>query len=418
MKFVIYNLGCKVNAYETRAIAEKLFHAGHILGDNKHFDIAIINTCTVTHVASQKSRQHIHKFRLLNPKAIIVAMGCDANNEGEALIKQCGADIVLGVNNRHFLLPYLEEFLQKKNKIVANENALILRKKCQYEELGVTLVNENTRAYVKIEDGCDNFCSYCLIPLVRGHVRSRAKEAIFAEIDALLKAGYKEIVLTGIDTASYGKEFNNYNFSSLLEDILKRFTTLYRLRISSIEASQIDDKFLTLLTKYSNIANHLHIPLQSGSDSVLKRMNRKYLVMDYLAKISAIRKARPDIAITTDVIVGFPNESDEEFQETYSFIKRAQFMELHVFPFSKRKGTAAYLMNDVADMIKKDRVHKLLALSKALKENYQKQFINKSLEVLFEKNDEGLTSNYIRIKGHAQPNEIKTITLNDLNIIN
>ena len=417
MKFITYNLGCKVNAYELRAITSLMLKEGYILGDINHFDIAIINTCTVTQVASQKSRQHIHKFRLLNKDAVIIAMGCDVNNEAKNILNDCGADIVLGVNNRHLIIGCLKEFLKTKEKINKSEDMPSLRKKCQYEELGLTLVNENARAYVKIEDGCDNFCSYCLIPLMRGKARSRAKEAIFKEIEALIHANYKEIILTGIDTASYGKEFPNYHFSDLLKDILEKFPNLYRLRISSIEISQIDDNFLLLLKKHKNIANHLHIPLQSGSDSVLKRMNRKYTCKQYFEAIKKIRKARLDIAITSDVIVGFPNESEDEFNETYEFIKRIKFMELHVFPFSKRKGTGAYLMKDVDNSVKKKRVHKLIALSKQLKKEYQSQFINQELEVLFENNSEGLTSNYIRVKEKGKPNEIKKIRLNSLNIV-
>ena len=417
MKVFAFSLGCKVNAYETRALTSLFLKKGYKLGDSNHFDVALINTCAVTHVASQKSRQHIRKIRHLNKNAILVVMGCYANVDAKLIAKDCEADIILGVSNRLKVFDYINIFKKTHKKIIDVDNIKSLRKNKKYEELGVNEFNESTRAYIKISDGCDNFCSYCTIPLLRGKLRSRDPKTILCEVKALIKKGYQEIVLTGIDTSSYGKEFKHYHLSDLLEDILKKNKDLYRLRLSSIEISEIDNHFLKLLKSYPNLANHLHISLQSGSDSVLKRMNRKYTSKQFYQKVEAIRKVRKDIALTTDVIVGFPNESEKEFMDTYNFIKKVKFASLHVFPFSKRKGTSAYLMKDVDAKIKKERVKKLLKLNEQLKSKYAKQFLNKKLEVLFEDNHTGLTSNYLRIKGNFKANKIKKITINKTNLI-
>ncbi len=417
MKIYPFSLGCKVNAYETRVLTSLFIKKGYTLGDLNHFDIALINTCAVTHVASKKSRQHIRKIKNKNPKAIVVVMGCYANENAKEIIKDTKADIILGVNHRLKVFDYINEYKKNQKRIVKVDDIKSLRKNNKYEELGIADFNESTRAYIKISDGCNNFCSYCMIPLLRGSLRSRDKNSILCETKSLIKKGYKEIVLTGIDTSSYGKEFQNYRLADLLEDILKENKDLYRLRLSSIEISEIDNHFLSLLKKYKNIANHLHISLQSGSDSVLKRMNRKYTTKEFISKVNAIRKVRNDIALTTDVIVGFPGETTKEFNETYNFIKKVKFYELHVFPFSKRKGTAAYLLKDVDSKIKKERVDKLIKLGNKLKVDYQKSFINKKLDVLIESNNEGFASNYLRVKVKGNANEIKKVTINSNNLV-
>lgn len=417
MKFYSLNLGCKVNAYESRVISYLLTKEGYTLGDKNHFDIVIINTCTVTHVASQKSKQQVRKYKKINPHAIVAVMGCYANHHAQELVNECDADIVVGVSNRKLIPELIKKYLNNKKKIIMVDDSIsFLRNKIRYEELGLDQCPLSTRQYVKISDGCNNFCSYCIIPTTRGRLRSRKKEDVLAEISSLVKLGYKEIVLTGIDTSSYGKDFTNYNFSNLLEDILSNNKDLFRLRISSIEISEIDDKFLDLLSKYQNIANHLHIPLQSGCDETLKRMNRKYTTKEYLNKIKAIRKIRKDIAITTDVIVGFPLESEKEFKKTYNFIKKVKFYQMHVFPFSPRKGTKAFNMKDLSPIIKKERVNKLLELKHKLESKYKKKFLNKKMDVLFESNSHGLTSNYLKIKGDFKPNEIKKIIINKNNL--
>lgn len=416
MKVFATNLGCKVNAYEIRSIISLLLKSGYKLGDANHFDVALINTCTVTHVASQKSRQHIRKLRRVNPKAIIVVIGCYVINNAKAIIDECEADIVVGNSHYHEVIDLINQFKKNHKKIIKVDSKSYLRKEIKYEELGINKFPEATRAYIKISDGCDNFCSYCIIPLVRGRYRSRDPKQILCEVKYLIKNGYKEIVLTGVDTSNYGSEFKNYHFSDLLEDILKHNPKLYRLRLSSIEITRIDDKFLKLLKKYPNFANHLHLSLQSGSNAVLKKMNRDYTSEEFYKQVQAIRKVRKNIALTTDVIVGFPNEGEKEFNETYNFVKKVKFYQIHAFPFSKREGTAAYLMKDINPQIKRDRITKLLKLSKQLKKDYEKQFINKKLEVLFESNQVGLTTNYLRVKGNFKPNQIKKITIKKSNL--
>ena len=417
MKVIELNLGCKVNAYEVRSLTSILLKNGYIIGDLNHFDVAIINTCTVTHVASQKSRQHIRKLRRANPKAIIVVIGCYVSNNAKTIIKECGADIVIGSGHYHEILDLISKFKKSKQKIIRVDDKSTLRKKAKYEELGTNTYPEATRAYIKIGDGCDSFCSYCIIPLIRGRLRSRDPKQILCEIKYLVSRGYKEIVLAGIDTSNYGNDLKNYHFSDLLEDILKSNPKLYRLRLSSIEITRIDDKFLKLLKTYPNFANHLHISLQSGSDVVLRKMNRHYTSKQFLAKVNAIRKVRKDIALTTDIIVGFPNEGEKEFMDTYNFVKKVKFAQIHAFPFSKREGTAANLMKDIPSNVKRERVTRLLDLSRKLKNAYEKQFINKKIEVLFEANHTGLTSNYLRIKGNFKPNQIKKITIKKSNLV-
>lgn len=399
MKFSLLSLGCKVNSYETNALRELFLLKGYS-EDDQSPDIVVINTCSVTAVADQKSRQHIRKMRRLNPDAIIICMGCYSQKNADYILSSCGANIVLGTSNRNKIVDYVEEY-QKTTKNVSYVETDT--RHFSYESFGVFSLPISTRAYIKIEDGCNNFCSYCTIPSTRGVARSRNKDEILDEIRFLISKGYLEFVLTGIHTAHYGLDLKNYSFSDLLEDIVS-IPELYRLRISSIEESEIDAKFISLLKEHKCIANHLHLPLQSGSPSVLKRMKRKYKTSDFLDKVEAIRRVRLDIAITTDVIVGFPGETEEEFQETCDFIKQVGFAELHVFPFSAREGTPAYSYPDqVEPKIKAERVEKLLSLSNALHENYAKQFLGREVEVLFEERSaktgvsSGFTSNYLKV---------------------
>lgn len=392
LKFI--SLGCKVNSYETNALKE-LFLAN---GLDDSFNIVVINTCSVTAQADQKSRQIIRRERRNNPGAIVAVMGCYSQKNGDYAVNECKADIVVGTSNRHKLVEYVKQFLKDKKPIIAVEED---PRKFKYESLGAFAIPSTTRAYVKIEDGCNNFCSYCTIPYTRGVARSRDKQEIINEIKDLINHGFLEFVITGIHTAHYGLDLKNETFSSLIEELLD-IEGLYRLRISSIEESEIDDKFIELLAKKENIANHLHMPLQSGSPSVLKRMRRKYNVDDFLKKVNRIREVRPDIAITTDVIVGFPGETEEEFMETFNFIKKVNFAELHVFPFSAREGTPAYEMKDqVPAEIKNRRVQALLKLSEELKESYRRKFVGQELEVIVEEKDNksglmiGHSSNYL-----------------------
>lgn len=398
--YLIVTLGCKVNTYESEALKEALENRGY-KEDKKNPKVVIINTCSVTSVSDQKCRQKIRSLIKKYPNTIFVAMGCYVQMASGYLSTIPGVDILVGTSMRSKIPDLIEEY-EKNGKLIDIVSKVDKNEK--YENLGISSFHDNTRAFLKIEDGCDNYCSYCVIPYARGEVRSRKKEDILLEVGRLIQNGFQEIVLTGIHTGGYGKDLDNYHFSDLLEDILKTYPSLHRLRISSIEESEIDDKMIALMKEYPTIANHLHIPLQSGSETVLRRMNRKYDKKAYLEKLKKIREVRPDISITTDIIVGFPNESEEEFMETYEFAKACSFSKIHVFPFSSREGTPASKMTPQVDpTIKKERVHRLLTLSNELEEAYESRFIGQEIEVLFEEYDEetkinkGHTSNYLLV---------------------
>lgn len=397
--FYIHTLGCKVNSYESEAIREMMINDGYLY-DDKNPDVIFINTCSVTAVSDQKSRQKIRSFVKKYPHSIIVVLGCYSQMAYNFIKTIEGVNIIIGTKKRVDVVALINQYKETNEQIVLVDKTSLDE---DYEPLSISSYSDNTRAFLKIQDGCNNFCSYCIIPYTRGGVRSRPKEEVLKEVDRLVNNGYKEIVLTGIHTGGYGKDLKDYCFSDLLKDILKN-QDLKRLRISSIEESEIDDQMIDLLVEEPRIASHLHIPLQSGSDTVLKRMNRKYTTEQFYQKLVKIRKKRPDIAITTDIIVGFPNESEEEFLETFEFAKKCQFSQIHVFPFSPRSGTPAYNMKGQIDpRIKKERVSKLISLSSYLQEQYESKFIDKEVEVLFEEYDEvskiakGHTSNYILV---------------------
>ena len=395
MTFYLFSLGCKVNSYECSSLAMRLIELGY-KEDNNNPDVVIINTCSVTSVADQKSRQHIRKMRKSFPSAVLVVMGCYSQGNYEYIKDNTDADIIVGTSNRSLIPSLIDEFLLTHQKIVKVESNT---RSFDYEEMGVTSFTDNVRAYLKIQDGCDNFCSYCIIPYMRGRMRSRNFDNIILEAKNLVNSGYKEIILSGIHVGGYGKDLKDTTFSSLVEALLN-IPNLYRLRISSIEESEIDDKLIELLKTKDNLAKHLHIPLQSGSDTVLKRMNRKYDKSQFLAKINKIKKACPDVALTTDVIVGFPSESEEEFLECYDFIKECGFNMLHVFPFSSRSGTPASKMEgQISSDIKKKRSDILLNLSKELWNQYTDKYIDKHLTILIENIKDnictGHSSNYI-----------------------
>ena len=400
MKFKMFSLGCKVNSYECSAIASSLLKRGY-KEDNNNPDVIIINTCSVTATADQKSRQHIRKMMNNYPDAIVVVMGCYSQGNYEYITQEIKPHILVGTSHRDEIPDLIEQYRKDNNRnIKVDENPRFF----SYEELGVTSYSENVRAYLKIQDGCDNFCTYCLIPYRRGKSRSRSKENVLEEAKYLVNQGYQEIVLTGIHVGGYGNDLKDTSFSDLVKSLLE-IKGLNSLRISSIEESEIDDQLIDMVINNKILAKHLHIPLQSGSGSVLKRMNRKYTPEQFLAKLQYLRKHLPNIALTTDVIVGFPGESEEEFQETVDFIKKCDFNMLHVFPFSAREGTGAYLMKDQIDpRIKKQRAAILLESSKELWNKYVDRFIGKEIEVLIEKNDStnkcsyGHTNNYIDVK--------------------
>lgn len=423
MKYKIVTLGCKVNSYESEAVKQLLLQDGYLpCSENEEADLLIINTCSVTSVSDKKSRQKIRSEISKNKNATTVVMGCYAQINSNFVANIEGVDIVVGTGHRSEIPSLVAQFKKDKQKI----NLVNTSRDVPFEHLIVNKYSDNTRAFLKIQDGCDNFCSYCIIPYARGKMRSASKDEVLKEVHELVKNGFKEIVLTGIHTAGYGRDFDNYNFDDLLEDILK-IEGLQRLRISSIEESEISDHFIKMLSENKILAHHLHIPLQAGSDHVLKLMNRKYTVEQFKEKINRIYEALPDISITTDIIVGFPNESEEDFQSTIQLARDCRFAKIHVFPFSPRGGTPAAKMAGQIDIaIKKDRVHRLLELSEELKEQYENKFVGKELEVLFEEYDEekkmykGHASNYIEVFYKSEVdlrNKLVTVTYKKLDSV-
>ena len=392
MKFKIITLGCKVNAYESEYMLEELLRNSYIY-DAENPDIIIINTCSVTNTADTKSLKIVRREKRKYPNSILVVVGCSVQNNLEKY-KDLNIDILLGNKNKSQIIPLITKYLKDKEKYVYYTQERDL----PFENMRIAKFTTHTRAFLKIQDGCNNFCSYCIIPYLRGSIRSKDFLEAIDEVKTLVKNGHKEIVLTGIHTGSYNN--SGYDLSDLIE-ALSLIDGLERIRISSIEITELNAKFLKLLKNNSKIANHLHIPLQSGSDTVLKKMNRKYDKACFENKIKEIRSIRPDISITTDCIVGHPYESEECFLEYVEFCKKINFSKLHVFPYSPITGTASSLMPPVKSELKKERTNILLSLSKSLEENYYQKFIGKTLDILTEEYSDnytiGTTSNYIKV---------------------
>ncbi len=378
-----HTLGCKVNAYETEAIWQMFKRAGYERVDfDKKADVYVINTCTVTNTGDKKSRQVIRRAIRRNPDAVVAVTGCYAQTSPGEVMEIPGVDIIVGTQGRDRLLEYVQQYQRERQPINAVKNIMKTR---EFEELDVPTFSDRTRASLKIQEGCNNFCTFCIIPWARGLLRSRKPENVLKQARQLVEAGYKEIVLTGIHTGGYGEDLEDYSLADLLWD-LDKIEGLKRVRISSIEASQIDDRILEVLNTSEKMCRHLHIPLQAGDDEVLKRMRRKYTVDEYREKIAGIRKSMPQVAITTDVIVGFPGETDEQFENSYRLIEELQFAELHVFPYSKRTGTpAARMENQVPDAVKQERVQRLIQLSNRLSLEYARQFVGDVLDVIPER---------------------------------
>ena len=408
MKVGIYTLGCKVNTYESEFIISLFKNRGYEIVDfNENPDIYIINTCTVTNNSDRKDRKIINSIK--NKKACIVVCGCFVESAKDYDFS--GIDVVVGNYNKSNIVDYVEENLKTHKQIIAKDNIMTV----PFEDMEIESLESRTRAFVKIQDGCENYCSYCIIPFVRGRCRSKDKNAVLKEVNTLVNNGYKEIVLTGIHTGNYGVDIG-LKFSDLVEEILN-IKDLERLRISSIEITELDDKFFDLL-KNKKLCNHLHIPLQSGSNEVLKSMNRKYTKEEFKKIIDKIRKIRSNISITTDVIVGFPKETEENFTESLDFIKEINFAKVHVFPYSKRNGTKAARMNGHIDgKTKKERAKRLLKLSEELEKKYYDKNIGQKEKILIEKKESntlyGHTSNYLYLKleGNYKENEIYDITI-------
>ena len=407
MKFKIITLGCKVNTYESNSISDTLLANGYEKAlDDKQADIVIINTCTVTNTANNNSLKMIRHAIRNNRDAIIIVTGCSAQVYHKQIMEIDGVSIIIGTVGKSQILKYIEEYKKNKEQIIdVKNNTNIL-----FEEMKLNNFDK-TRAFVKIQDGCNNFCSYCIIPFTRGSVRSRNKDEIINEIKTLINYGHHEIVLTGIHTGNYGEEFDNYDFASLLSDLVK-IQGLDRLRISSIEVTELNDRVLSILEKEKVLVSHLHIPLQAGTDKILKAMNRKYDTKYFKEKIDKIRTIRPDISISTDVIVGFPGETEEDFIESMDFINSMKFSKIHVFPYSKREGTkAATFDNQIDEKVKKDRARLLIKLSKKLEIEYMDKFMGKEVSFIPEVFDNGFvyghTGNYLYVKANGTSDDLK-----------
>ncbi len=389
MKFYIHTLGCKVNAYESNIMKENMIKNGYI--EDINADIHIINTCTVTNTADKKSLKIIRSIKNNNPNAMIVVTGCLSQIDSSLV----DADIIVGNIGKSNIADYIKNYKSTTIDIKDINNA-------SFEDMKLDNFDK-TRAFIKIEDGCENFCAYCIIPYARGKVRCKDKEVIFEEVRSLISNGHHEIVLTGIHTGHYN--LKNYSFADLLNDLIK-IDGLHRIRISSIEITEITDEVLEVFKKSAILVDHIHIPLQSGSDAILKSMNRKYDKTYFINRIDQIRKIRPDISITTDIIVGFPGETDQLFNETIDTIKKINFSKIHVFPFSRRKNTLADKMdNQINENIKKERVKILINISKELEINYFNSFVNSKTIFIPEVYKDGFlighTGNYLMIKAQG-----------------
>jgi threonylcarbamoyladenosine tRNA methylthiotransferase MtaB len=397
-----HTLGCKVNFYDTEAIWHLFKNAGYeqVEFDNAA-DVYVINTCTVTHVGDKKSRQIIRRAIRQNPEATVVVTGCYAQMAPDEILAIPGVDLVIGTQYREQIVDMVKKVQEERKPYNFVGNIMQQR---NFEELDVPYFTDRTRASLKIQEGCNNFCTFCIIPYSRGFLRSRKPENVIRQAKRLVEAGYYEIVLTGIHTGGYGEDLKDYSLADLLVD-LEKIDGLHRIRISSIEASEIDDRMIEVLANSKKVCRHLHIPLQAGHNQVLKKMNRRYTVEQFANKLRKLREALPDLAITSDVIVGFPGETDEFFEATYSFIQEQKFAQLHVFPYSKRKGTPAVKFQDqVPEEIKEQRVRRLIQLSETLMHDYASGFIGKTLEVIPEEfQDEsqsfviGHADNYVKV---------------------
>lgn len=406
-------LGCKVNQYETNAMAQKFLEKGYqiieeITPENEDIkpDICIINTCTVTNMSDRKSRQMLRRMKEKNPSTIVVAVGCYAQVAKNELAKIPEIDLVLGNNEKVEIVKYVEEYINNHINNVELDDVMYSK---EFSDFGDVTYTEKTRAVIKIQDGCDRFCSYCIIPYARGRVRSRKPENIISEITQIASKGIKEVVITGIHIASYGKDFamskdsklTNYRLIDLLEEI-NEIQGIQRIRLGSIEPLLITVEFVERLKKLEKICHHFHLSLQSGCDETLKRMNRRYTTEQFKEIVRLLRGAYSDVNLTTDIIVGFPGETDEEFNKTYQFLKEIKFYKMHIFKYSPRKGTKAAVMpNQINGDIKEERSKKLIELSDRNEIEYNKSYIRKNVEVLFEEEKDGMykghTQNYIMV---------------------
>ena len=400
-----YTLGCKVNQYETNAMEQQFIKNGYeIVNNTEKADIYIVNTCTVTNMAERKSRQMLRRAKEINQSAIIVVCGCYAQVAKNELEKIPEIDIILGINEKNNIVEIVEKYIQEHS---IKEEVEDVSKQNEFLDFGDVTYTEKNRAVVKVQDGCNMFCSYCIIPYARGRIRSRKIESVVSEIEKIAQQGIKEVVITGIHVASYGKDFDETSnkkirLIDLLEEINK-INGIERIRLSSLEPTIVDEEFTKRLSKLEKICDHFHLSLQSGCDETLKRMNRKYTTSRYKEATDILRQHYPNVSFTTDVIVGFPGETDEEFDKTYEFLKSIDFYRMHIFKYSPRRGTVAEKMpNQVDGNIKEKRSNKLIELSNQNENKHNKEYIGKKVKVLFEEYEEGFfkghTTNYIMVK--------------------
>ncbi|KYO65163.1 tRNA (N(6)-L-threonylcarbamoyladenosine(37)-C(2))-methylthiotransferase MtaB [Thermovenabulum gondwanense] len=419
-KVAFYTLGCKVNQAETEAMMELFREKNYNIVDfDEIADIYVINTCAVTNESERKSRQIIRRAIRNNPLAVIAVVGCYSQLAAEEIMKIQGVDVVIGTRDRNKIVELVEKALFDNERVVRVSNIMEVR---SFEEIAFRGFRQKTRAFLKIQEGCNLFCSYCIIPYARGPIRSRKMESIIKEAQELAKDGFKEVVLTGIHLGLYGEDFKkDPNLLDVVKEISK-IPVIERIRLSSIEIFEIDRDFIQEVSKLKNFCRHFHIPLQSGSNEILKKMNRRYTTEEFLNKIEMIQAYMPDVAITTDVITGFPGEKDENFKETLEFIKKVGFSKLHVFKFSAKKGTPAYEMKEqIPERIKEERSKILIELSHQLEKDFREKFKGKILRVLFEEETqeslyEGFTDNYIRVaafSGENLHNKIYSVLLKE-----
>lgn len=402
-KCALHSLGCKVNSYETQAMQKMMESAGYeiVPFGEEIADIYIINTCSVTNIADRKSRQMIHKAKKLNPEAVVAAAGCYVESAGDNIDED--VDIVIGNNEKSHLIEILNEYFEHMDK----EKSVDIGKVTGFDELNIDSPLEHTRAYVKIQDGCNRFCSYCIIPYVRGRIRSRKPDDVMAEIKRVATSGCKEVVLTGIHLSSYGLDFKDSTVKLIdVIEAVNRIEGIERIRLGSLEPLIVTEEFVRRLAKCKKICPHFHLSLQSGCDETLKRMNRRYNVDEYYKGVELLREYFPDAAVTTDVIVGFPGETEEEFNITKKYLEKVCFYEMHVFKYSRRKGTVADKMPDqIPENIKSERSTELLELNEILSNGYREKYIGKKVKVLLEENHIienkkyiiGFTDTYVRV---------------------
>lgn len=410
MKVAFYTLGCKVNQYETNGMIQAFLEKGYRIVDfTEKSDIYIINTCTVTSISDKKSRQMIRRTKQLNPEAIVVAVGCYAQVAKDKLEEIKDIDLILGISEKTEIIKYVEEEIKERNPKTYISDVMHQK---QFVDFGSVNYTDKNRVAIKVQDGCNQFCTYCIIPYARGRIRSRKIENVKKEVEDLAQKGIKEIVITGIHVASYGKDLEeNIGLIDLLEEINK-IDGIERIRLSSLEPTLITEEFVKRLSKLAKICDHFHLSLQSGCNETLKRMNRHYTTEDFKKATELLRKTYPNVALTTDIIVGFPGETEEEFNITYDFLKEINFYKMHVFKYSPRHGTKAEKMpNQIDGNIKEERSKKLIELSDKNEINQNKRYINKNLDVLIEEYEEGYykghTTNYIMVKIQENTNNLQ-----------